>query len=391
MRRTPNRNSQMRNLVFLLRVKRHQSREYAQCVIASLSAPHKPVRMEKQFGVDLQMDSQEGATQEDTEDLLKDKALGCFLIRLSEKAIGYILSYKGHDRCRHFVITQNHSGQFVIAGDSQTYHSLTELIEHYKVSPIQPFGECLTSSCYEVRKGELYDVVNYNTKGKVGVSVQALRSLWDQKNSDNSSPVNNQRIQQQHDSSPVSPPSLPLKNQGRNRKLVGTVSVDTTSLQSKSKSLPQLDNNMVEEEYSNHLSSPSFTTSTSHSPIPVKRVTCHTYSLHHRARRASRSSSSEKLSDDSEILRSNPLYQTSEDPENSSDQQEDGMYAVVPQSSTPASLSDDTYELIPGVSTPTVQGNTYESLEEMKTKTPKSTWGKSNIKWKKFLPDYKKK
>lgn len=30
----------------------------------------------------------------DTEDLLKDKALGCFLIRLSDKAIGYILSYK---------------------------------------------------------------------------------------------------------------------------------------------------------------------------------------------------------------------------------------------------------------------------------------------------------
>lgn len=152
---------------------------------------------------------------------------------------------------------------------------------------------------------------------------------------------------------------------------------EVAHMESKSKSLPQLDNNMVEEEYSNHLSSPSFTTSTSHSPIPVKRVTCHTYSLHHRARRASRSSSSEKLSDDSEILRSNPLYQTSEDPENSSDQQEDGMYAVVPQSSTPASLSDDTYELIPGVSTPTVQGNTYESLEEMKTKTPKSTWGKS--------------
>lgn len=30
----------------------------------------------------------------DAEDLLRDKALGCFLIRLSDKTIGYILSYK---------------------------------------------------------------------------------------------------------------------------------------------------------------------------------------------------------------------------------------------------------------------------------------------------------
>lgn len=62
---------------------------------------------------------------------------------------------RGHDRCRHFVITQNQDGQFVISGDCQTYGSLTTLIEHYKVSPIQPFGEYLTSSCHEVRTGLL--------------------------------------------------------------------------------------------------------------------------------------------------------------------------------------------------------------------------------------------
>lgn len=58
---------------------------------------------------------------------------------------------RGHDRCRHFVITQNQDGQFFISGDCQTYGSLAELIEYYKVSPIQPFGEYLTSSCNEVR------------------------------------------------------------------------------------------------------------------------------------------------------------------------------------------------------------------------------------------------
>lgn len=30
----------------------------------------------------------------EAEDQLRDKNVGCFLIRLSEKAIGYILSYK---------------------------------------------------------------------------------------------------------------------------------------------------------------------------------------------------------------------------------------------------------------------------------------------------------
>lgn len=147
--------------------------------------------------------------------------------------------------------------------------------------------------------------------------------------------------------------------------------------ESRSKSLPELDNNMVEEEYSNQLSSPSFTTSTSYSPSPVKRVTCHTYSLHDRRAQTLSGCSSEQQSDDSEMLRSNPLYQTSEEPGRSSDRQVDGMYAEVPQSSTSAGQPDNTYELIPGESASTVQSNTYESLDEMKTKTSKSTWGKS--------------
>lgn len=152
---------------------------------------------------------------------------------------------------------------------------------------------------------------------------------------------------------------------------------ELAQVESRSKSLTQLDNNMVEDKYSNQLSSSSFTTSTSYSPSVVKRVTCHTYSLHEpRAQRLS-SSSLEQQIDDLEMLRSNPLYQTSEEPGKSSGQQADGMYAEVPKSSTPAGLPDDTYEQIPEDPAGTLQGNTYESLEEMKSKKPKSTWGKS--------------
>ncbi|XP_030580973.1 SH2 domain-containing protein 7-like [Archocentrus centrarchus] len=402
------------------------------------------------------------ATRKDAEDLLRDKTMGSFLIRLSDKAIGYILSYKGNDRCRHFVITQNQDGYFVISGDCQTYNSLTELIEHYKVSPIQPFGEYLTSSCKEADTNDLYDVVNYNTTKKSAVSVQALRTLWDQKGHHHSHTSANQRIQQQHYPPAVQPPTLPSKS----RKLTGTVSVDAMSLsegpppvpkggiplgfslsgslsdtashpnksqmdsyrpeghmantnlalmsnkdsfnttdtiypgdlfpgittsqltqvESRSKSLPELDNSSSEEEYSSQLSSSSLTSST-----PVKRVTCQTYSLHvHRESLRLSSSKPEEHSDDLEILRSNPLYQTSAGPERSSPQQGDGMYAAVPQATPPAKLPDNTYEQLPGEAT-TVQGNTYETLEDIKTKKSKSTWSKSNMKWKKFLPDHKKK
>lgn len=408
------------------------------------------------------------AARKETEDLLRDKAPGCFLIRLSDKALGYILSYKGNSRCRHFVITQNPEGQFIIRGDCQTHGSLTELIEFYKVSPIQPFGEYLTSSLSEVNTEELYDTVNYSSKKTSGVSVQALRTLWDKKNDEHSDSDHRPKVQQQNDPLAAQPPALPLKTKGR--KLTGAVSVDTVTLaqgappvpkrgfplgfslsgslpdtsshqsetktepikserlrgntpdrnsftatdtsypgdlcppgityseltpvESRSRSLPKLNNNPMEEEedeYSNHLSSPSFTSLPPHSPTPTKRVTCHTYSLTE-PRDSSRlsSSRSDLHADDMDVLRANPLYQTSERPGGGSAQQRGTTYAEVSHRQTSAGLQDDTYEQVPGEAT-AVQGNMYESLEDMKNKKPKSTWGKNNINWKKFLPDYMKK
>ena len=70
-------------------------------------------------------------------------------------------------------------------------------------------------------------MVNYNDKEKSGVSVQALRNLWDKKN-DHSDPINNQRIHQQIDPLTGQPPALPPKS--KSRKLTGTVSVDAMSL-----------------------------------------------------------------------------------------------------------------------------------------------------------------
>lgn len=59
---------------------------------------------------------------------------------------------RGRDRCRHFVINQSESGQFVVCGDTEGHDTVSDLIEYYKTSAIQPFGEYLTSSCFEVRQ-----------------------------------------------------------------------------------------------------------------------------------------------------------------------------------------------------------------------------------------------
>ncbi|CAL8356169.1 unnamed protein product [Lota lota] len=112
-------------------------------------------------------------TRKDAEKSLHDKELGSFLIRLSDKSTGYILSYKGNGRCRHFMISQSKTGQFIVSGDTREHHSLTELIEFYKKSPIEPFGEYLTYSCLEECAEELYDMIQVSHHEKPPVNTRA--------------------------------------------------------------------------------------------------------------------------------------------------------------------------------------------------------------------------
>ncbi|XP_034031508.1 SH2 domain-containing protein 7-like [Thalassophryne amazonica] len=120
----------------------------------------------------------------DAEEILREKELGTFLIRLSDKAIGYILSYKGRNRCRHFVINQSKSGQFVVCGESEGHSTVSDLIEHYKMNPIEPFGEYLTSPCSEMLNEDLYDVIQVSPREK---SASAIRKQ--QINSSNQLPT----------------------------------------------------------------------------------------------------------------------------------------------------------------------------------------------------------
>ncbi|XP_057210720.1 SH2 domain-containing protein 2A [Triplophysa rosa] len=91
------------------------------------------------------------ATRREAEQLLQDKPQGCFLLRLSESKIGFALSYRGEDRCRHFIIEEEDSETFgsvyLIAGEDSRHHSLEDLINYYTHNPVGPFNEMLTVSC----------------------------------------------------------------------------------------------------------------------------------------------------------------------------------------------------------------------------------------------------
>ncbi|XP_017341211.1 SH2 domain-containing protein 7 isoform X2 [Ictalurus punctatus] len=386
-------------------------------------------------------------SRKDAEDHLRDKELGCFLIRLSDKAIGYILSYRGRDRCRHFVINQNKEGQFIVTGDTEMHDTLTSLIEYYKTSPIEPFGEYLTVSCFELPANDLYDVVQFEPKVKPGVSVEAVRKIWNQrveqaaqsqhapvlppKNTRNtqaippvpkrSSPVKTNSLEEkssldnkvllyaqldqarplesrnsdaraawarQRGAMPVSsPPKVTAQDMPEPGK--GTIYSELSLLDCRSKSLPLLDDN-TREEHSYNIN--TFTVNPPQLSPKLQRDYAKKTSSHEVP---SHSHSLDKLSDHS-------FYQLAGKSASQNDrkQQEksDATYAEVPCEPRPNHLLvENTYEQIPESRSTTnpkensVQGNTYETLEDFKPKPSESAWGFKGDKWKRLLPENWKK
>lgn len=77
---------------------------------------------------------------------------GMIVLQLpTETSLVFSSCSRGRDRCRHFVINQSESGKFLVCGDTTGHGTLSELIDYYRATPIEPFGEHLTSSCVEVR------------------------------------------------------------------------------------------------------------------------------------------------------------------------------------------------------------------------------------------------
>ncbi|XP_072294920.1 hematopoietic SH2 domain-containing protein homolog [Eucyclogobius newberryi] len=90
-----------------------------------------------------------------SEELLMCKPPGYFLIRVSESRIGYTLTYRAKDRCRHFMIDPMKDG-YIILGDDRHHRLLEDLVDFHRKFPIEPFSDLLTMPC-----GQISHVTDY--------------------------------------------------------------------------------------------------------------------------------------------------------------------------------------------------------------------------------------
>ena len=68
-----------------------------------------------------------------TEQLLASKPVGSYLIRVSEKIFGYVLSYHASDHCRHLlieVIPEKHAYRFVGGAKKESFEILVNSLEN---------------------------------------------------------------------------------------------------------------------------------------------------------------------------------------------------------------------------------------------------------------------
>ncbi|XP_077999542.1 SH2 domain-containing protein 4A-like isoform X2 [Glandiceps talaboti] len=89
--------------------------------------------------------------RQQAEELLSNRPIGSFLVRVSERVWGYTLSYVDGERVKHFLIdTSDATYQFF--GANQIAHlSLCDLVNYHKNNPISEAGqEYLRASCGQV-------------------------------------------------------------------------------------------------------------------------------------------------------------------------------------------------------------------------------------------------
>ncbi|KQK82878.1 myosin-IIIb-like protein [Amazona aestiva] len=98
-------------------------------------------------------------SRREAENLLIDKPLGCFLVRISQSRPGYTLTYRGENRCRHYLIDMQPNARYVILGEDQAHASLTELVQYHQTVGIQPFMEKLTVPCGQVGEAQPYPLL----------------------------------------------------------------------------------------------------------------------------------------------------------------------------------------------------------------------------------------
>ncbi|XP_057582996.1 SH2 domain-containing protein 2A [Hippopotamus amphibius kiboko] len=83
-------------------------------------------------------------TPREAERLLETKPQGCYLVRFSESAVTFVLTYRSRTCCRHFLLAQLGDGRHVVLGEDSAHARLQDLLRHYTACPLSPYGETLT-------------------------------------------------------------------------------------------------------------------------------------------------------------------------------------------------------------------------------------------------------
>ncbi|KAG8454405.1 hypothetical protein GDO86_000867 [Hymenochirus boettgeri] len=87
-------------------------------------------------------------SRQEAEELLKTKGRGSFLLRVSEKIQGYVLSYCSEEGCAHFLIDASGTTYSFLGVDQLQHAALADLVEYHKTEPIPSMGrELLLYPC----------------------------------------------------------------------------------------------------------------------------------------------------------------------------------------------------------------------------------------------------
>ncbi|KAK2546105.1 Sh2d4a [Columba livia] len=80
-------------------------------------------------------------TSKKAEELLNRTAPGSFLVRVSEKIKGYVLSYRSGEGCKHFLIDASSDSYSFLGVDQLQHSTLADLVDYHKVEPITSLGK----------------------------------------------------------------------------------------------------------------------------------------------------------------------------------------------------------------------------------------------------------
>ncbi|XP_071412124.1 SH2 domain-containing protein 4A [Pithys albifrons albifrons] len=80
-------------------------------------------------------------TSKKAEELLDKTVPGSFLIRVSEKIKGYVLSYRSVEGCKHFLIEASGDSYSFLGVDQLQHSTLADLVDYHKDEPITSLGK----------------------------------------------------------------------------------------------------------------------------------------------------------------------------------------------------------------------------------------------------------